>query len=157
LDFVSDSNFFETKLTKGEFMKYVTFLFALALIGFATLANASEQKSFNFNYNNFNVYYACDYARDQAANTLEVLGAENVSVNCTGGIENNTMLPISMNGTFNLVEKGARTVVLKGRDSCDFNVKLINTLLSTIDHETVMEHINCMDAQGSYHFEINLK
>jgi hypothetical protein len=137
-------------------LKYASILFALALIGFAGIANAHEV-SFTFNYNNQNSYYACSYAEGQASKTLTLLGADNVVVDCHGGIENGTLWPISMSGSFLHSEKGERTVVLKGRESCDFNVKLINTILASMPHEKVVSQNTCWDSEGSYRFEINLK
>lgn len=138
-------------------MKYVSFLFAVALIGFAGLAHASEQKSFNFDYSSNQSFFACSYVEGQASKVLTTLGAENVKMNCYGGIQYGQWLPVALSATFTIEEKGARTVVLRGRDACDMNVKLIKTILTTVDHEVLSSSYSCWGSTGQYKFEIALK
>lgn len=135
-------------------MKYVSFLFAIALI--AGVAKASDTV-FTFNYNNHNAYYACSYAEAQVAKTLKKLGAEGVETDCKGGIDHNQFWPVSVTATYSSVVKGERTVQFRGNESCDFNVKLIKAALEGFEHETVKAQSSCWDANGSYNFVINLK
>lgn len=139
-------------------MKYVSFLFALALIGVAGLANAAEQKSISFGYTSNESFYACSYAEGQASKFLTALGADNVETQCTGGIQPDHQLwPVSLSATFMTSEKGVRTVTLRGHEACDFNVKLIKTILAQVDHEVVSAQSNCWGSEGRYSFVINLK
>jgi hypothetical protein len=90
--------------------------------------------------------------------THATLGAENISTQCFGGIQHDGQLwPVSLNATFTHDAKGERVVVLKGRDSCEMNVKLIKTILATIDHEVVSSHVSCWGPQGRYQIEVALK
>ena len=132
-------------------MKYVSFLFAVLL--FAGVAKAGEQ-TFSFHYNNNNAYYSCSYAEAQVVKTLTTLGAENVSTNCHGGIDHDQLWPVSVNAVYTLAAKGERTVVIEGRESCDFNVKLIKAALINFDHEVVKAQASCWDASGRYRFEL---
>lgn len=137
-------------------MKYATLLFALALIAIAGTANATEATPFSFDYNSQESYYSCSYAESQAKKVLKTMGANVLDVNCSGGIDHNMLMPLSMDGGFILEAQGTRTVVLKGRDSCDFNVKLINTILATIPTASVKAQSNCWNSEGNYRFEVTL-
>lgn len=132
-------------------MKYVSILFALVL--FAGVASAGEQ-TFSFHYNNQNAYYSCDYAEAQVVKVLTALGAENISTNCHGGLDYYQLWPVSVKAVYTLTAKGERTVVLKGNESCDFNVSLIKNALKNFDHEVVKAQSSCWDASGRYHFEV---
>lgn len=135
-------------------MKYVSFLFAIAL--FAGVANASE-KSVSFHYNNPNSYYSCSYAEGMMVNLLNEFGATEVSTNCTGGIQHDQLWPVSVDASFSHEEQGGRTVLIKGKESCDFNVKMIKAVLATVEHEVVKGSDSCWDAQGQYSYEVILK
>jgi len=139
-------------------MKYVSFLFALALIGWAGLANASERLSINFNYSSNESYYSCSYVQGQASKILSTLGAENIVTQCQGGIQNDLQpLPISMQATYTHHVKSGKKVVLKGHDACEMNIKLIGTILSTIDHDIIDWDAACWGSQGSYKIKLELE
>ncbi|MES2769172.1 MAG: hypothetical protein V4596_08505 [Bdellovibrionota bacterium] len=137
-------------------MNYVSFLFAMALV-IANSANASEQKSVSFDYNNTKAYYSCSYAEAQMAKVLTAIGATEVSTDCSGGIDNDQLWPVSVDANFSHDLQGGKAVVLKGNESCDFNVKLIKAVLSTVDHEVVKAQDNCWDADGSFKYEVYIK
>lgn len=132
-------------------MKYVSMLFAVVL--FAGIANAGE---FKFNYSNHNAYYACSYAEAQVEKTLSALGVEGVLASCTGGIDHGQMWPVSVTASYEAVVKGETQVVLRGRESCDFNVKLIKAAVAHLGLEIAESSNSCWDASGSYRFVINL-
>ena len=135
-------------------MKYVSFLFAIALA--AGVANAAE-KSLSFNYSNHNAYYACSFAEAQMTKTLTAVGATDISVSCTGGIEHNQFWPVSVDATFSHELQGGKSVVLKGRESCEFNVKMIQAVASAVDAEVVKAQDTCWDADGNYKYELFVK
>lgn len=132
-------------------MKYVSMLFAVVL--FAGVANASE---FKFHYSNNNAYYACSYAEAQVEKTLAALGADGISSSCTGGIDHDQLWPVSVTASYEAIVKGQSQVTLQGRESCDFNVKLIKAAVQHFGYEVVEAKSNCWDASGNYKFVINL-
>jgi len=133
-------------------MKFLSTLFAVALIGGA--AHATE--TFKYHYSNINAYYACSYAEAQVAKTLIVLGAQGVTTTCTGGIDHGQFMPVSVTATYEGVVKGQSQVTIKGRESCEFNVKLINAAVDQLGHEVASAKSNCWDASGNYKYVINL-
>lgn len=135
-------------------MKYVSFLFATLLI--AGIANATEVKTFELNYSNHNAYYACSYAEGQANKILKTLGGNVLETSCSGGIDHDMFLPLSMEGSFILEPQGGKTVVIRGREACDFNVKLIKEILSVVSVASVKASNTCWDASGNYKFEVTL-
>lgn len=133
-------------------MKFASMLLAVAL--FAGTASATE--TFKYHYSNFNAYYACSYAEAQVTKTLTALGAEGVSTSCTGGIDHGQYMPVSVTATYEGVVKGQSQVTIKGREACEFNVKLINAAVKHLGHEVSSGQANCWDASGNYKFVINL-
>lgn len=80
------------------------------------------------------LYYRCSFVEDQIERHLEKLGALNIRVRCTGGIVyGTTPMPANARITFDAplaVENGiVETVVIKGRNSCDFNSEFLNKII----------------------------
>jgi hypothetical protein len=137
-------------------MKYVSFLFALALIAIAGSAFATIATPFSFSFSSHNSFYSCSYAENQATKTLKALGANVVDMRCAGGIDFEKYEPVYLSGGFVLESQGGKTVVLKGRDSCEFNVQLIKNILATVNATVAKESHNCWDSEGNYRFEITV-
>ncbi len=131
-----------------------TIIAALTIL-LAGSAFASEAKSINFSYSNFNAYYSCNFAQYQAQKFLTQLGARNIYTKCSGGIDQN-MSTVYMTISFEQYASEGVVVTLQGRESCDFNVKLIDTILTKFDHKEVKKGSTCWNAEGSYRYDITL-
>ena len=141
--------------------------FASLELGSEVLANRTE-KSIEFNWNSNRSYYACSYAEGQARKYLRALGAQDISTDCRGGIEYGrpqwSWMPLSLDAQFTVLEQNDngsepvtnQKVVLRGNESCEFNVKLIQKLLAQVNHTLVKKSVNCFEARGSYRFEVEV-
>jgi len=129
---------------------------AIAVLGFSQ-ARATEVQKLNFGYYNRYAYYSCDYARNRVQQHLAKLGATNIHTTCTGGIEPyRPWFPINLTATFEQKESVGNVVTLRGNDSCDFNVRLIDAILKTVAHKNVSKQSNCWDSRGSYTYQVQL-
>lgn len=136
-----------------------------AELGSEVLANRTE-KSIEFNWTSNRSYYACSYAEGQTRKYLRALGAQDISTDCDGGIEYGQpyWLPLSLTADFSVYTQDGngtepvtnQKVVLRGNESCEFNVKLIEKILSQVSHTLVKKSVNCFEARGSYRYEIEV-
>lgn len=145
-------------------MKKLLAVFAVAL---SFSAVAADQKV-SFSYSGIESwgrsYYSCDYAEAQAEKHLEVLGATNVDVRCTGGIEFGQMWPINLTATFDLpVLSGreiAEVVTIKGRrpnPACGLNTKMIKAFLPKFSNVTVVSKRDaCFSPDSVYSYELSI-
>ncbi len=106
-------------------------------------------------------YYSCDYVEAQTEKVLELFGATDVSVRCSGGIEFGTMWPVSVTATFNSPVLSGREVAevvnLKGDNwnpSCGLNVKIVKSLLSSFNNVSVIKkNDSCAFQSSNYSYE----
>ena len=111
-------------------------------------------------------YYNCDWAEKTVESHLEKLGASNITVNCTGGIEHDIswgMWPVSIVAKFDVPADRTMTenVVLKSSNradsACYFHTKLLNKLLATLVHVTVnSKKTNCMDNSSRWSYDLSV-
>ena len=76
-------------------------------------------------------YYNCDWAEGQVESHLQSLGAQNISVSCSGGIQWNWTSPIFVNAKFDVPTNGSvsRDVTLSGNDACNFNTDFLDRVI----------------------------
>jgi hypothetical protein len=128
------------------------------LFGAASSFACGAEKTVSFGYYNQKAMYACSYAENQAKSDLKAMGAVNVQIKCTGGIEAGSpnWMPLEMDITFDQNCSDGQTVTIKGNESCDFNVRLMDTLLTQVDHKSVDKSESCWDASGAYKYNVAL-
>lgn len=115
-------------------MKFMTII---ALVFAATSAMATEYMSKKLSWSPLmrsgwnQTFYNCDWAENQVESHLESLGAVNVSVSCSGGIEWNWTSPIFVRAKFDVPVNGAVTEsrTLAGREACSFNTELLDKVI----------------------------
>ena len=114
-------------------MKFITMI-ALVLAASSAFATEYVSRKLSFGpltHSGWNqTYYNCDWAEDQVESHLEALGAQNVRVSCSGGIEWNWTSPIFVTARFDApvpaANDASRSVVLAGRESCGFNTEFLD-------------------------------
>ena len=126
-----------------------------------------QEMKFHFSSNRS--YYSCSYAEKQTEKYLTMLGAKDIEIRCTGGIQSGSpswaWAPVSVRASFQALvavdssEKDSvpveeNSLTFKGRGSCDFNSKLIKTALGHF--EATVEHgfSNCFNSNGSYNYDV---
>jgi hypothetical protein len=142
-------------------MKNVFFVLALALTGSAF----SAENNVSFGHSGYEgwgmSYFSCDYVEAQTEKVLELFGATDVSVRCSGGIEFGSMWPVSVTATFNSPVLSGREVAevvkLKGDNSnpsCGLNVKIVKSLLPSFNNVSVIKkNDSCAFQSSNYSYE----
>lgn len=78
-------------------------------------------------------YYNCDSVENTVESHLEDLGAQNISVNCSGGIEMGWSTPAHVTAKFDVAVPAAngttREITLKGHESCNLNTEFLDTVI----------------------------
>lgn len=138
-----------------------------------SLAQATEyvKKEIDFTYVGNNgsssTYYSCDYARDQLERHLQSLGAQKIDVSCSGGLDRWMTMPVSLYGSIEvptgLTAENARatTKILKPASAfdtaCDFNVKLLDTIIPLFDNVTLVNKRGvCFNNRSRWSYELTL-
>ena len=142
-------------------MKNVFFVLALALTGSAFSAENNVSFGYSVNEGWGTSYYSCDYVEAQTEKVLELFGATDVSVRCSGGIEFGSMWPVSVTATFNSPVLSGREVAevvkLKGDNSnpsCGLNVKIVKSLLPSFNNVSVIKkNDSCAFQSSNYSYE----
>jgi hypothetical protein len=113
------------------------------------------------------VFYNCNAVEDIFEGHLRKLGASNIRVRCTGGIESwgGTMrgFPISVRATFNApvpVSNNARIVTLKSRagdNSCELHTGILNKVLPLFPAITVnSRRSRCSDNRSRWNYNLQI-
>jgi hypothetical protein len=141
-------------------------LIALIAMIFSLTAFAKETVSFTyFGNEGFNrSFYACSYVEGQANSYLELFGATNIEVYCSGGIQPwGSMQPVSLNASFDLpavTGQHVDAVQVDGDSSspaCGLNVRLIKELLKKFSNVAVVQKDDaCAFAGSNYHYQLNI-
>jgi hypothetical protein len=147
------------------------FLLAIFSLTFSTaLATVKVQKEFRYTdagMDGFSKnYYSCDFAEDALEQHLVQLGATDIKVRCSGGIEHNWTSPISLRASFANFESAdgryasSRTEVLSTRnsgDACYFHTKLLDKLLTLFPNVRVDEKSNsCMNSHSRWQYVLSI-
>lgn len=109
-------------------------------------------------------YYACSYVEDQAVSYLELLGATNIDVRCSGGISNGwSMQPVSLQASYDLpvvAGTSVETLEIKGdsfNPACGLNVRILKSVLATFTNvEVVKKSDSCAFATSNYYYKLNI-
>ncbi len=149
---------------------FVMFILAASLPLFAVdqgqeLLSARTIKNAEFYWSSVRSYYACNYAEGQTQRYLDLLGAQDVQTKCRGGIEFGKYWgPLRLDASFSLLDANdngtemvaVQRVVIRGSESCEFNVKLMDTLLKQIPHVLVEKRASCFNSQGSFKYVVEV-
>lgn len=117
-------------------MKFMTVIAALFAVT-SVFATESVSRKMNWGPRTHNggtvTYYNCRSVEDTVEAHLEAMGAQNISVRCSGGIEMGWTMPASVTATFDAIIPEAngvmREVVLKGSDSCNLNTEFLDAAI----------------------------
>ncbi len=109
-------------------------------------------------------YYACSYVEDQAHMYLEMLGATQVEVRCSGGIGPGWYTgPVNLDATYDLpVVTGAHVDILEisgdaFNPSCGLNVRILSEILKTTPYVQVLKKDDhCPFADSNYYYTLNV-
>jgi hypothetical protein len=143
-------------------MKTAALLFALIVSGSVFAKNISF--TYFGNQGGNQSYYACSYVEDQTQSYLELLGATNIDVRCSGGISGGwSMQPVSIRASYDMAEVTGTSVELveiKGdysNSACGLNVKIIKEILKTLTNvEVLKKDDSCAFVTSNYYFKLNL-
>lgn len=139
-----------------------------ALLAALLISTSAFATSISFTYfgneGGRQTYYACSYAEDQAQSYLELLGATNIDVRCSGGISNGwSMQPVSLRASYDLpvvVGTSVEAVEIKGdsfNPACGLNVRIIKEALKTFTNvEVVKKDDSCAFATSNYFYKLNI-
>ena len=143
-------------------MKKFAFLSAL----FVSLSATAASISFTHFGRSAGVesYYACSYVEDQTFHYLDLLGATNIDVRCSGGIQSGWYnQPVSIYATFDLpvvTRNAVETVEIKGdafSPACGINVRIIQEILKTMSNIQVLKKDDaCAFASSNYYYKLNV-
>ena len=143
-------------------MKTAALLFALIVSGSVFAKNISF--TYFGNQGGNQSYYACSYVEDQTQSYLELLGATNIDVRCSGGISGGwSMQPVSIRASYDMAEVTGTSVELveiKGdysNSACGLNVKIIKEILKTLTNvEVLKKDDSCAFVTSNYYFKLNI-
>jgi hypothetical protein len=116
-----------------------------------------EKQKLSFSFSGFRSAYSCSYAENQTEKILKTLGAENLSVRCSGGLEDrsNTVFIraqfMSLRET--TIEKSTRAaspvqLKLKFDESCDLHETIIRQALKKFEVYAEDNDSSCNNWQG---------
>ena len=138
-------------------------LFALLVLVFSFNSFAGKISfSYSGDSNGNRYYYDCFYVEYQVEQYLELLGATNVYANCTGGITNTHLGPVSVRASFNSpVTTGNREEVeIKGdsfNPSCGLNVQIMKTILKAFPEVQVIQKSDaCAFSSSNYFYKLSV-
>jgi hypothetical protein len=141
-------------------------LLALTLCSLSFAAIASETVSFTHfgNGGGNQSYYACDYAQSQTENFLSVLGATNIDVSCSGGIQSwGSAQPVSIRARFDLpavVTNTVESVEVEGdtwSPACGLNVQIVNSIVKKFSNVQVVKKSDaCAFVSSNYYYLLNI-
>jgi hypothetical protein len=127
-------------------------LFA-AQINFTYFGNQGSNQSF----------YSCDYVEDQATQYLEVFGATNIDLFCTGGITNWSWSPVSLRASFDLpvvTGNNFEEVRIAGdvwSPACGLNTIIIREILKSFKSVKVLEkQYHCAFADSNFYYLLQI-
>ena len=140
-------------------MKKLTALFLLVF----SVSSFADKISFSYfgNSNGNQSYYACSYVEGQVEETLQIVGATNFDVNCTGGIQPNWSVgPVSIRATFTkpVTTGKVEEVEIKGdsfNPNCGLNVTIIKNILKAFPEiEVLKKSDGCGFSTSNYYYKL---
>ena len=141
-------------------------LLALTLCSLSFAALARENVSFTHwgNSGGNQSYYACDYAQSQTENFLDLLGATDIDVSCTGGIQSWGMAqPVTVRAAFDLPVVTTNTVEAvqvqgdRWSPACGLNVQIVTSMIKVFSNvQIVKKSDSCAFTSSNYFYLLNI-
>jgi len=143
-------------------------IMALVLSSLTASATDLVARRFSFTYQDRNpgtrTYHNCDSVEDTLRDHLQTLGAQNIRVTCSGGIQNWgnrwDAWPVSLSARFSVPANrdNAQRLVIADRGfntNCDFNVQMLTSLLRNLPNaRTISKSNSCRGSDGRYSFTV---
>lgn len=135
------------------------------LLSFGAIAG---EKTVSFSYSGIESYgrsyYACDYVEYQTEKMLELFGATQIDVRCTGGIQHGSMWPVSVRATFDVPaimgNEVAKVEKVQGdfsRPACGLNTTIVKRLLPSFTNVKVLKKSDsCAFASSNYSYTFEI-
>lgn len=140
-----------------------------ALLSALLISTSAFAANINFTYfgneGGRQSYYACDYVEDQTQSYLELLGATNIDVRCSGGIQPSgwSVQPVSIRASYDLpvvTGQSVETVEIQGdafNPACGINVRIMKEALKTFSNvEVLKKQDSCAFASSNYYYKLNI-
>ncbi len=116
-----------------KFMTVIAVLFAVS----SAFASEYVSRKMNWSPRTHNggtvTYYNCQSVESTVESHLEAMGAQNVSVRCTGGLEMGWSMPAHVTATFDVAVPGengtTRELTLRGSESCHLNTEFFDAAI----------------------------
>lgn len=140
----------------------------ITLVALVLSVSAYARETVSFGYSGMEswgqTYYSCDYVEAQTEKVLEMFGATEIHVRCSGGIEMGQMWPVSVSASFEtpvlVGNEIAQAVKYKGdtwNPSCGLNVKIVKSLLPKFSNVTVVKKSDsCAFRRSNYSYEFSI-
>jgi len=151
----------------------LAFAFSLVCIPMAAQAVAIGQQvpavlqtqNVQFTYSNPNSFYACDYVVNETKSMLQGLGAQNVNVQCNGGIPYENFNSVS--ATFSTVDPATTSekstlmgtisnATLEAHESCDLHLRIYENVIKSFQVYAQQENDTCWDSQGDFQANVTV-
>jgi hypothetical protein len=111
-------------------------------------------------------YYNCDSVEDRVESHLETLGASNISVRCSGGLDTWSSMPpmpayvtASFDAQLPSNGGGVEEMTLKARfdQDCELNTKALQAILPEMPGVTIVsKRDSCFDNRSRWFYEITI-
>lgn len=151
-------------------MRSAVFSLAFLLLSFSAFSAEYVAKSFHYSDSGRDGmtqnYYACDYAADTLRGHLETLGAIDINVRCSGGIDYGRYMPVNLSSTFKVTafmdpstaKMEHSTIKSRGSDApCFFNTKLLKELVKYFPNVYVdSKKASCFDNRSSWNYVLRI-
>lgn len=141
-------------------------LIALVVMIFSISAFAKQTVNFSYfgNENGNRYFYACDYVEGQTEYFLELFGATNIEVYCSGGIQPfGSYFPVSVRATFNsplITGNGSEEIEVEGdtwNPACGLNVTIVKNLLPKFKGvEVLKKRDSCAFASTNFFYKFKI-
>jgi hypothetical protein len=142
-------------------------LLSLVVLLFSLSAFAGDQKvTFTYlgNQGGMQSYYACSFVEERAHNWLELFGATDIEVHCSGGLETWSTGPIRVSATFNLPVLSGREVAevvsVRGdfrNSACGLNTQMVKNFLKVFSNiEVLKKQDSCAFPGSNYSYEFSI-
>lgn len=138
-------------------MKTLTLLVTLMAGAFA---QATETVNFTYfgNEGRNRIHLSCHYAENAVDQILGQIGATDVDVRCTGGIDYGFYTPVSITAKFNLPTTATVKVESDFNTNCFFDTKFVDALVRSNDNITkVNGRSHCFDSDSRYNYTLEIK
>jgi len=118
-----------------------------------------------FSHSGFRSSYSCSYVEGQTKKILKALGAQEIKVRCSGGLESRSETVfiraqfLALHETTEEKSTQVATILpvkLKFKESCSLHKTIVDQLLKKFEVYTHKEFNNCYDWQGRVEYDLTV-